>query len=251
MPASTSAPLFAVCGLGTEDLCFGLNARFGTDTILELYRLYPADPTLREYLQLALSDGLLSNTVFISTFLRSARDPDLQNVSTLDMLCRLALNTHYTSGLPPIGSIIPLADSQVSVLSRVQDSLALLRIAHSFLPSNFHHLILSASELTILLLSCVTDMSQVPTAQAMIYLGDVNDVLHSLRLSPELRQVLENFVLSLSLLMGDDAKAVRDAQMLHTMQLTMGKIDVLDANVETDTITCGLLLQGLVCISYL
>ncbi|KAG1755207.1 mediator complex subunit Med5-domain-containing protein [Suillus paluster] len=216
-----------------------------SNTILELYRLCPADPTLREYLQLALSDGLLSNAVFISTFIRAARDPELQNGSTLDMLCRLALNTHYTSGLSPVGSIIPLTDSQVSVLSRVQDALALLRIAHSLPPSNFHHLILSASELAILLLSCVTDMSQVTTAQAMIYLGDANDVLHSLRLSPELRQVLEGFVLSLSLLMGDDAKAVRDAQMLHTMQLTMGKHDVLGANAETDTITCGLLLQSL------
>ncbi|KAG2350443.1 hypothetical protein BDR05DRAFT_954539 [Suillus weaverae] len=217
-----------------------------SNAILELYRLYPADPTLREYLQLALSDGLLSNAVLVSTFIRAARDPELQNGSTLDMLCRLALNTHYTSGLSPVGSIIPLADSQISVLSKVQDALALLRIAHSLPPSNFHQLIVSASELAILLLSCVTDMSQVTANQAMIYLGDANDVLQSLRLSQELRQVLEGFVLSLSLLMGDDAKAVRDAQMLHTMQLTMGKNDVLGANVETDTVTCGLLLQSLV-----
>ncbi|KAG2366610.1 mediator complex subunit Med5-domain-containing protein [Suillus spraguei] len=182
-------------------------------------------PTLREYLQLALSDGLLPNAVFVSTFIRAAREPELQNGSTLDILCRLALNTHYTSGLSPTGSIIPLADSQISVLSK---------------------LIVSASEFAILLLSCVTDMSQVTAAQAMIYLGDANDVLQSLRLSQELRQVLEGFVLSLSLLMGDDAKAVRDAQMLHTMQLTMGKNDVLGANVETDTVTCGLLLQSLV-----
>ncbi|KAG2044771.1 mediator complex subunit Med5-domain-containing protein [Suillus americanus] len=216
-----------------------------SNAILELYRLYPADPTLREYLQLALSDGLLSNVVFVSTYIRAARDPELQNGSTLDMLCRLALNTHYASGLSPAGSIISLADSQVSVLSKVQDALALLRIAHSLPPSNFHQLIVSASELAILLLSCVTDMSQVTAAQAMIYLGDANDVLQSLRLSQELRQVLEGFVLSLSLLMGDDAKAVRDAQMLHTMQLTMGKNDVLGTNVETDTVTCGLLLQSL------
>ncbi|KAG2120988.1 mediator complex subunit Med5-domain-containing protein, partial [Suillus discolor] len=217
-----------------------------SNTILELYRLYPADPTLREYLQLALSDGLLSNAVFVSTFIRAARDPELQNGSTLDMLCRLALNTHYTSGSSPAGSIIPLADSQVSVLSKVQDALALLRIAHSLPPSNFHQLIISASELAILLLSCVTDMSQLTAAQAMIYLGDANDVLQSLRLSQELRQVLEGFVLSLSLLMGDDAKAVRDAQMLHAMQLTMGKNDVHGVNGETDTVTCGLLLQSLV-----
>jgi mediator of RNA polymerase II transcription subunit 5 len=215
--------------------------------------LYPADPTLREYLQLALSDGLLSNAIFVSTFIRAARDPELQNGSTLDMLCQLALSTHYTgtSGLSHAGSIIPSADSQAHVLSKVQDLLALLRIAHSLPPSNFHHLIASTSDLAILLLSCITDMSQVTAAQAMIYLGDANDVLQSLRLLPELRQVLEGFVLSLSLLMGDDAKAVRDAQMLHAMQLTMGKNDVLGANVETDTVTCGLLLQSLVCISWL
>ncbi|KAG1761900.1 mediator complex subunit Med5-domain-containing protein [Suillus occidentalis] len=219
-----------------------------SNAILELYRLYPADPTLREYLQLALSDGLLSNAIFVSTFIRAARDPELQNGSTLDMLCQLALSTHYTgtSGLSHAGSIISSADSQTPVLSKVQDVLALLRIAHSLPPSNFHHLIASTSDLAILLLSCITDMSQVTAAQAMIYLGDANDVLQSLRLLPELRQVLEGFVLSLSLLMGDDAKAVRDAQMLHAMQLTMGKNDVLGANVETDTVTCGLLLQSLV-----
>jgi mediator of RNA polymerase II transcription subunit 5 len=137
------------------------------------------------------------------------------------------------------------------VLSKVQDVLALLRIAHSLPPSNFHQLIASTSDLATLLLSCITDMSQVTAAQAMIYLGDANDVLQSLRLLPELRQVLEGFVLSLSLLMGDDAKAVRDAQMLHTIQLNMGKNDVLGVNVETDTVTCGLLLQSLVRISWL
>lgn len=79
----------------------------------------------------------------------------------------------------------------------------------------------------------------------MICFGDANDLLHSVRLSPEVRQVLETFVFSLSLLIGDDAKAAREAQIIHT-QFALGKGDMLGSNLEADFISCGLLLQSLV-----
>ena len=79
----------------------------------------------------------------------------------------------------------------------------------------------------------------------MICVGDANDLLHSMRLAPEVRQVLETFVFSLSLLIGDDAKAAREAQMIHS-QLALGKSSMLGSNLEADFISCGLLLQSLV-----
>ncbi|KAH7931048.1 hypothetical protein BV22DRAFT_1053726 [Leucogyrophana mollusca] len=217
-----------------------------SNSVIDLFRTYPADPILQGYLTYALGDGVLSVATFVAALLRAARSLELHNATTLDMLCRIALDAHYSSGMPPVGSVVPVAESQVVVLGTVQDALALLRVAHSMPPSHFHKLASSASELVILLLSCVTDMSQISTAQAMVYFGDANDLLHTLRLSQDVRQVLETFALSLSLLIGDDAKAAREAQMIHTMQMTLGKGDILGSNPESDTVTCGLLLQGFI-----
>ena len=107
-------------------------------------------------------------------------------------------------------------------------------------------LVNSASELVVLLLSCVTDMSQVSTAQAMVHFADANDMLQTLRLSPDVRQIMETFVMSLSLLIGDDAKAAREAQMMQSLQLALGKNDILCPNSDNDMVTCGLALHYLV-----
>ncbi|KAF9229359.1 hypothetical protein BS17DRAFT_771335 [Gyrodon lividus] len=170
----------------------------------------------------------------------------MQNTSTLDMLCRVALDAHYASGMPPLGSLLHLASPQTAVLATVHDALCFLRQVYSLSSSGFHRLTGSASELVVLLLSCVTDVSQISTAQAIIYFEDANDLLHSVQLSPNVRQVLETFALSLSLLIGDDAKAAREAQMIHNMQLALGRSDILGSNLEADSITCGLLLHGLI-----
>jgi mediator of RNA polymerase II transcription subunit 5 len=114
--------------------------------------------------------------------------------------------------------------------------------------SHSHQLVSSASELVILLLSCVTDISQVSTAQAMVHFADTSDMLQTLRLSPDVRQVLETFVMSLSLIIGDDAKAAREAQMMQSLQLVLGKSDVLGPSSDADTVTCGLVLHNLVCL---
>ncbi|KAF8843987.1 hypothetical protein BDN67DRAFT_1066405 [Paxillus ammoniavirescens] len=217
-----------------------------SDAIIALCSVYMADPILQDYLRHALNDGFVSTSDFVTAFLHAARSSQLQDASTLDMLCRVALDAHYSSGMPPLGSLLHPVSPQTVVLATVHDALFFLRQAYSLSSSSFHRLMTSASELVALLLSCVTDVSQISTAQAMIYFGDANDLLHSVRLSPNVRQALETFALSLSLLIGDDAKAAREAQMIHSMQLALGRSDVLGSNLEADSITCGLLLQGLI-----
>lgn len=150
--------------------------------------------------------------------------------------------------MPPLGSLLPSASSQTTILAIVNDALAFLRQAYTLPPSGFHTLSTSASELITLLLPCVPDVLQMSTTQAMICFGDASDLLHSVRLSPEVRQVLETFVFSLSLLIGDDAKAAREAQLIHS-QLALGKSSMLGSNLEADFISCGLLLQSLVSYS--
>ncbi|KAI6031767.1 mediator complex subunit Med5-domain-containing protein [Pisolithus microcarpus] len=217
-----------------------------SETILKLCGTCDADPALQSYLKEALSDGLLPVSVFVAVFLQVANSPEIHSASTLDRLCRLALDAHYASNLPPSGSLLSPTAPQSTVLNIVHDALVFLRNAYSFPSSKFHRLSASASELVILLLSCTTNISHIPTAQAMMYLGEANDILHTIRLSSDVRQALETFALSLSLLIGDDAKAEREAQLIHTMQLGLGRSDVLGSNTEADTVTCSLVLQSLI-----
>lgn len=216
-----------------------------SNSVLVLYRSYPGDPDLQEYLKRAIEDGSLSIATFVATLLQAARSPELHAPATLDTLCRVALDAHYSSGLPPIGSVILYDESPTTVLGIVQDALALLRTAHSLPLSHFHQLTNSASELVILLLSCVSDISQVSTAQAMVHFADANDLLRNFRLAQDVRQVLETFVLSLSLLVGD-AKAAREAQIMHTIQLALGKGNFHGPSSETDIITFSLVFHHLV-----
>lgn len=178
----------------------------------------------------------------------AARSPELHNSATLDLLCRVALDCHYASGLPVIGSVVPYSKSPSDILGTVQDAVVLLKTAHSLPISHFHQLTTSASELLILLLSCVLDVSQISTAQAMLHFADTSDLLQIYRLSHGVREVLEAFALSLSLLLGDDAKAAREAQMMHTLQLAMGKGDILGPNSDTDITTFSLILHSFVRI---
>ncbi|KAF8140190.1 mediator complex subunit Med5-domain-containing protein [Boletus edulis] len=216
-----------------------------SDAIIALCSIYDANSVLLGYLRHALSNGLVSTSDFLATFLRAARSSQLQNGSTLNVLCRTALDAYYASGVSPLGSLLPSASSQTVILAIANDSLAFLRFAYSLPPSGFHTLSTSASELVALILPCVPDVLQMSTTQAVICFGDANDLLHSVRLSPDVRQALETFVFSLSLLIGDDAKVAREAQIIHT-QLALGKSDMLGSNLEADSISCGLLLQSLI-----
>ena len=178
--------------------------------------------------------------------LQAARSPELHIPATLNTLCRIALDAHYSSGQPPIGSIVPFSEPSIVTLGTVHDALALLRTAHTLSISHFHQLTTSASDLVILLLSCVSDLSQLSTAQAMVYFNEVSFLLTHYRLSPEVRQVLDSFVVSLTLLIGDDAKAARETQMMQNLHFALGKGDISSPNSDEDMTTLGLMLNTMV-----
>ncbi|KAH9837111.1 mediator complex subunit Med5-domain-containing protein [Rhodofomes roseus] len=220
-----------------------------SNSVLVLFRNYPGDPALQGYLRCAIKDNLLTLPKFVTTFLSAAQSPDLHNTATLDMLCRVALDVHYATGLPALGSIVPYSETPADLLGTVQNAISLLRTAHHLPPSHFHQLITSASELLTLLISCVSpaDISQISTAQAMVYCAEANDILQIQSLLPAVKQELETFALSLSLLLGDDAKAAREAQMMHTLQLAYSKGDIMGPSSDTaDLVTCGLVLHSFI-----
>lgn len=217
---------------------------FQKDSVLVLYRSFPGDPELQEYLKIAIQNGMLSVAVFVSTLLQAARSTELHAPATLDMLCRVALDAHYSSGLPSMSAVLSYSDTPMTVSNTLQDALALLRVAHELPMSHFHQLTTSASELVILLFSCA-DMSQVPPSQAMVILGDASSMISHNSISQDVRQVLESFALSLGLLMGDDAKAAPEAHLMHSFQLALGKSDILGSNSNTDTVSFSLALSYL------
>ncbi|KAJ7783871.1 hypothetical protein DFH07DRAFT_727526 [Mycena maculata] len=216
-----------------------------SNSVLVLFRSFPGDPDLQDYLKVAIQTGMLSIAVFVSTLLQAARSRELHAPATLDMLCRVALDAHYSSGLPSMSAVLSYSDTPITVSNTLQDALALLRVAHELPMSHFHQLSTSASELVILLFSSA-DMSQVPPSQAMVILGDTTSILNHNSISPDVRQVLESFALSLGLLMGDDAKAAPEAHFMHNFQLALGKSDILGSNSNTDIVSFSLTLSYLV-----
>ncbi|KAJ7225445.1 hypothetical protein GGX14DRAFT_348768 [Mycena pura] len=217
-----------------------LTQRALSNSVLVLYRSFPGDPVLQEYLKIALQTGKLSIAIFVSTLLSAARSTELHAPATLDMLCRIALDTHYSSGLS--SAALSYYDSPVTVSNTLQDALALLRVAHELPMSHFHQLTTSASELVALLFSSA-DISQVPPSQCIVLLGDANSMLTLSSISQNVRQVLESFTLSLGLLVGDEAKASNtpDAHLMHNFHLALGKSDSIGSS-NTDTVSCSLTL---------
>ncbi|KAJ7786401.1 hypothetical protein B0H16DRAFT_30240 [Mycena metata] len=213
-----------------------------SNSVLVLYRSFPGDPDLQEYLKIALQTGMLSIAVFVTTLLQAARSTELHSPATLDMLCRVALDAHY--GLPSMSGL-SFSDTPMTVSNILQDALALFRVAHELPMSHFHQLTTSASELVILLFNCA-DMSQVPSSQAIVVLGDTSSLLSQSSISPDVRQVLESFALSLGLLVGDDAKAAPEAHLMHSFQFALGKSDSLGSSSNTDTVSFSLTLSYLV-----
>ncbi|KAK7058901.1 hypothetical protein VNI00_001525 [Paramarasmius palmivorus] len=217
-----------------------------SNSVLQLFKSYPGDPDLHGYLKYAVQNGTVTLSVFVATLLQAARSQDLHNAATLDMLSRIALDTHYASGLPAIGSLIAAEDSLMDILGIVQDALALLRTAHTLPMSHFHQLTTSASELVVALLSCISDVSQVPPAQALVPFAEVSELLHNFRLVPEVRSMLEAFFFSLSLAIGDEAKPTREAQMIQKVPMARGKNEIVGAGSNTDIVTFSLILNHLV-----
>ncbi len=215
--------------------------------MLILYRSYPGEPDLVEYFRHALQESLVSLPVFVSTFLQAAFSPEIRTSGSLDMLCRVALDAHYSSNAPPVGSVVPVGAPPAAIMATVKDALSLLRSASTLPPSHFHQLSTSASELATLLISCVPDPSQVPVAQAMVHLSEVKYVLQTLPLSNTAREVFQGYLLCLDGVAGADVKAAHEAQMMQNINAsTYGKGEFSDTTSNSDIVSFGLLLHHLV-----
>lgn len=215
--------------------------------MLVLFKSYPGDIQLQSYLKHAIQDGTLSLAIFVTTFLSAATS--LQDAATLDILCKTVLECQFLSGLPPNGSVVPFNEAPGAILRTVQNGVKLVQTACTLPASPYHQVSSSASELLILLLSTITDVTQISTTDAILFLDAANPLMQLPQLSEDVRHVLENFSLSLTYILGDDAKAAHEAQMMHTLQLALGKNDISGSNADRDIITCSLLLHNLVSMS--
>ncbi|KZV77474.1 hypothetical protein PENSPDRAFT_620949 [Peniophora sp. CONT] len=219
------------------------------NSVLVLYGLYPGDVVLQSYLKEAIQSELLSLPVFLSTFLYTARAQELNYAPTLDMLCRLALELHYstpTSATAPVNPLFSPADSSNTVLSTVADAINLLRTTYTLPMNNFHRLPESASELVSLLLNSLPALTDVSSAVALTCIDEAKSVLQVFRLMPNAQQALEGIVLTLSLFTDDDPAMLRESQMLNAMQSSVGKGDLLRSGNANDIVACQLLLGRLV-----
>ena len=219
---------------------------FFVDSILILFGSYPGEPTLGRYLRIAIEQQVLSIPTFVTTFLQAARSATFHSPATLDILCKVVLDAHDASDSPALGSILLAKMPPLSIFATIHDAVVLLKTAFTFPNSSFHELTISASELLILLISCASDFSQLTTGQAMNYWNDITE-LQQMPLEPHVRQVLDNFTFSLSLVLGDDAKINREAQMMHSIQMSLGnKTDSLAPTSEYETTTFCLFFDNLV-----
>ena len=211
-----------------------------------LFANYPADITLLGYIRAALHEGLLTLPVFLAAFLEATKTPLLNDVRTLDSLCKLICEEQLASGLSPITSLTQPNEPTTVTVQKVQDSLMIIGMSASLVPSPYHDLVASASELVALLLACITDMSQLSTVQALNYYTEVQNIIHPMRLSDQLLGMLEHYLFSLNMIFRDNAKYAQEAQMMQTVQLSQGKGDILGPNSQTDIVTCSLMLRHLV-----
>ncbi|KAI0788572.1 mediator complex subunit Med5-domain-containing protein [Abortiporus biennis] len=210
-----------------------------SNSVLILFKNYPGDPILQNYLRSALQDGSISLPIFLSTFLAGA--PGLHNPATLDMLCNMAIDFHNASGSPPVGPILT-----GNTLKTISDAMSLVKTAQSTALSPSDQLLGSTSALLIVLLTSpiVADVSQVSPNDVISFLAEANDLMNFISISTPVRAAIEQFISPLTMY-GGDAKAVREAQM-HTMHLALTRGEVIVPNSDTDIISCGLLLQSLI-----
>ncbi|EGO04872.1 hypothetical protein SERLA73DRAFT_173980 [Serpula lacrymans var. lacrymans S7.3] len=234
--------------IGRNDPYYG-SSNSGTalsNSVISLYHRHPGDTRLHDYLRNGLDEGMISVVDFVATLLQAVRSPELRD-DTLDILCKIALDTHRWVAKLPMVSYVAIANSHTAVIMMdvVQDAFTLLRTVNSSSSSRFHTLLFSTSKLIVVILSWVPDISRVSASRAALLLADANDILHTSQLLPDVRQALQSFALSLSFLIGNDAKVAREAQMMQTLHLALGKKETLGPD-RSDVITCTMLLQALV-----
>lgn len=221
-----------------------------TDSVLILFSSYPGHPTLQAYLTSAIQDGLVSLSTFMTTFLQAARSPDLHEPSTLDVLCRIAMEAHFSSGGPSSpNQLTAFATSPDALFATIRDALVLLKMTYQLPIPHFHRLFASVENLVMLLLNSVTvhDISTCSSAQAMASREEAREVLETIySLTHNIRSVIEGFMISIGHRTEGDNSTVREVQMLQNTQSSLGKGDILGTGSETDTVSCCLLLSHLV-----
>ena len=214
-----------------------------------LFRDYPGDPTLQAYLKQAIHDGLLSLPTFLTAFLLAAQSSELHNASTLEMLCRIALDHHYATSMPTaFGSLVPFGEPPARLLATIADAMRLLKTACALPVPPYHPLPGAASALLGALLACVTDDTPVQGAQGAECLFEAHELLQNPRVPHDVRDVLDAFAFSLMMVVGgDDQKLVGGSREVGPLQLGAGRGDsVLGPSSETDVVSCSLLLNHLV-----
>ncbi|ETW87289.1 hypothetical protein HETIRDRAFT_307456, partial [Heterobasidion irregulare TC 32-1] len=217
------------------------------DSVLILLSLYPGDFALQSYLRDAIHDGILSLGVFVTTFLLAARSPDLHDPATLDMLCRIAIESHFSSGLLlSSSSVISFTESPDGILTSIRNALELLKTAHSLPISHFHRLIESVGYLVTLLTSSFTDISKVPRAQAMACAEEIREAQQMFSLSQDVREALAVFAHHLDIWNDGSSTPILEMPPMHTVQPSLGKGDILAPGTESDVVTCSLMLYHLV-----
>jgi mediator of RNA polymerase II transcription subunit 5 len=211
---------------------------------LTLFQLYPADLSLEAYIRCALNAELLSLPTFVVTFLQATKSPSVQDVGTIDMLCKLIREVHTNSRLPLVAPY--QEESAHTVLEILQESLGVLHLCLA-LPYHFsHQATASVAWLVDELHKCIVDFSQITTTQAMIAFTQVFELLNSNNFDTPVQDMLLHIGNKLRLILGDDVKMAQEAQMMQTIQLTYGKGDALGPNSPTDIVTCSLILRHLV-----
>ena len=192
---------------------------------------------------------LLPVSTYVATFLQAVKSPDLQTPATIEMLCRIAVDSHYSSGKSGLGSIIAFGEPSAAVLERLRDGFSLLQIACSLPAPHFHRVTQAASELVALLLSCI-DVTKINLNDSMLVYSQVSAVA-GLPLPPLLIQQLGRFDIALNLNIMDksDDKIARGGPLTHDLGMSLGPGIVPESLPDTDVITCSALLQHLVRIS--
>lgn len=139
-------------------------------------------------------------------------------MTTLDMLCRIAIEAYQSTG----ASIFPPKspeDTSQPILDVVRDIFLLLQEygIGSMTPKRLR-LLSTASDLAVLLLSCVRDISQMPIAQAAMHYNYAEDLRQDPNISQELQRFLQNYALSLSMLVGNANRPVMGPQQMGPAQ---------------------------------
>lgn len=183
----------------------------------------------------------------MTTFLLAARSPDLHDPATLDMLCRIAIESHFSSGLLlSSSSVISFTESPDGILTSIRNALELLKTAHSLPISHFHRLIESVGYLVTLLTSSFTDISKVPRAQAMACAEEIREAQQMFSLSQDVREALAVFAHHLDIWNDGSSTPILEMPPMHTVQPSLGKGDILAPGTESDVVTCSLMLYHLV-----